>query len=82
MSVRLDGTAIRLEGACRVEDAEPLLLLLQEEAGRVVDLSGAGALHAAVVQVLLALRPPLAGPPADPFTARWLAPLLAGPPPG
>ncbi len=82
MSVRLDGPVIRLEGACRVEDAEPLLSFLQEEPGRVVDLSAAGGLHAAVVQVLLALRPPLAGPPGDPFTAHWLAPLLAGPPPG
>jgi hypothetical protein len=79
MSVQLDGPVIRLEGDCRVEDAEPLLALLQEQAGRVVDLTAAGPLHAAVVQVLLALRPPLSGPAGDPFTARWLAPLLAPP---
>ncbi|MFH5923011.1 hypothetical protein [Roseomonas xinghualingensis] len=82
MSVRLEGSVIRLEGECRAEDAEPLLSLLQEEAGRVVDLTSAVRLHTAVIQVLLALRPPLAGPAGDPFLARWLAPLLAATPPG
>ncbi|MCR0981496.1 hypothetical protein [Roseomonas populi] len=76
MSVRLDGDAIRLDGPARVEDAEPLLALLHEGPGRTVDLDGAGPLHAAVVQVLLALRPPVRGTPADPFDARWLLPLL------
>ena len=83
MSARPDGDVIRLEGEARVEDAEPLLAFLLAAPGRAVDLSAAGPLHAAVVQVLLALRPPLAGPPpGDPFTARWLLPLLAPPPPG
>ncbi|MBV1800348.1 hypothetical protein [Siccirubricoccus sp. G192] len=82
MSVRLDGPVICLEGECRVEDTEPLLAALQGGPGRVVDLSGAGPLHAAIVQVLLALRPPLSGPARDPFTARWLLPLLAAKPPG
>jgi hypothetical protein len=76
MSIRLDGTVIRIEGEARVEDAEPLLALLRAEEGRAVDLSAAGPLHAAVVQVLLALRPPIPAPPGDPFTARWIAPLL------
>ena len=44
MSVRLEGAVIRLEGECRVEDAEALLSLLQEDAGRVVDLTAAGGL--------------------------------------
>jgi len=82
MSVRLEGAVIRLEGECRVEDAEALLSLLQEDAGRVVDLTAAGGLHTAAIQVLLALRPPLAGPAGDPFLARWLVPLLATTPPG
>ena len=30
----------------------------------------------AVVQVLLALRPELLGPAADPFVTRWLLPML------
>jgi hypothetical protein len=76
MSVRLDGDVIRLEGDCRVEDSEPLLALLQADRGRVVDLTMAVSLHSAVVQTLLALRPPLVGTPRDEFTARWLVPLL------
>ncbi|WP_338663601.1 hypothetical protein VQH23_00230 [Pararoseomonas sp. SCSIO 73927] len=79
MSVRLEGDTIRLEGAVRVEDAEPLLALLQGGAGRAVRLDGAGPLHTAVVQLLLALRPPIRGVPADPFDARWILPLLAPP---
>ncbi|MBP0496454.1 hypothetical protein [Roseomonas indoligenes] len=81
MSVRLDGDVIRLEGPARVEDAEPLIALLQAGERRAVDLDGCGPLHAAVFQVLLALRPPIRGTPADPFDARWLLPLLA-PQPG
>lgn len=76
MSVSLESDIIRLEGACRVEDAEPLLMLLRENPCRTVDMSGAGLLHAAVVQVLLALRPAIAGTVSDPFVAMWLMPLL------
>ncbi|GEO14805.1 hypothetical protein [Microvirga aerophila] len=81
MSVRLDGHIIKLEGACRVEDAEPLLAWLQADRSRVVDLTRAEHLHAAVVQVLIALEPPLQGESRDPFVRSWIAPLLreAGP---
>jgi len=79
MSLTIEGDAARLEGDPRVEDAEPLLAFLQGGAGRRVDLTGAGPLHGAVVGGLLALRPALIGPAADPFTARWLEPLLAPP---
>ncbi len=76
MSVRLDGNVILMEGACRVEDAEPLLGWLQADMGRVVDLTGAEHLHAAVLQVLIALRPALRGTAKDPFLRDWIAPAL------
>ncbi len=76
MSVRLDGRVIHLEGACRVEDAEPLLAMLQADPGCQVSLAQAHSLHTAVTQILLALHPPLIGTVADAFTARWLTPLL------
>jgi hypothetical protein len=82
MSVRLDGAAIRLEGECRVEEAEPLLALLLEDRGREVDLGGAGPLHTAVVQVLLALGPRVRGVPEDGFITHWLLPVLAAKPGG
>jgi hypothetical protein len=78
MSVRLEGQVVRLEGPCRVEDAEPLLAWLQADSSRSVDLTGAEHVHAAVVQVLMALRPPLEGESRDPFVRDRLVPLLRG----
>lgn len=79
MSVRLDGNVIVLEGACRVEDAEPLLGWLQADRGRVVDLTEAEHLHAAVLQVLMALRPALSGAGKNSFMRDWITPaLMAG----
>ena len=42
-----------------------------------VDLSACTHLHTALLQLLLAARPKLASPPADPMIARWVGPLLA-----
>lgn len=75
MSVELVGNAIVLSGPARVEDAEPLVTLLQE-GGRSVDLTACGPLHAAVLQALLAFRPAVVGPAGDPFVETWLVPLL------
>ena len=82
MSVRLDGNVIILEGPCRVEDAEPLLGWLQADRGRVVDLAGAEHLHAAVLQVLMALRPALRGVGQNAFIRNWVAPALTSAQPG
>ena len=76
MSVRLDGNIIILEGACRVEDAEPLLGWLQTDRSRIVDLTRAEHLHAAVFQILLALRPALTGAGKDAFIRDWITPAL------
>jgi hypothetical protein len=78
MSVRLDGNVILLEGPCRVEDAEPLLQWLQADRGRTVDLTAAEHLHAAVLQVLMALQPVIQGAAADAFLRDWITPALRG----
>jgi hypothetical protein len=78
MSVLLDGNVIRLEGKCHVEDAEPLLALLQADRGRILDLSRSEALHSAVVQVMLAFKPRIAGESRDAFVRDWVMPCLAG----
>jgi hypothetical protein len=75
MTVRLDWDVIRLEGPCRVEEAERLAALLGE-AVRTVDLAACEGLHAAVAQALLAFGPPLVGQPADPFLRDRLGPAL------
>lgn len=76
MTVTVSGNAIHLVGACLVEDAEPLLLALQADPTRGVDVAAATRLHLAVVQLLLAARPAISGVPADAFLRDRLMPLL------
>ena len=78
MSVRLDGNIVFLEGACRVEDAEALFGLLQAGRERAVNLTDAEHLHAAVLQILMALRPAIQGTAGDAFLRDWIAPTLIG----
>lgn len=76
MTASFDGDAIRLSGDCAAEDAETLVSLLLANPQAVVELSDCGRMHTAVFQALLALRPRLAGEPADDFAREWLYPLL------
>ena len=76
MSVEVDNDVVRLSGRCLAEDAEALLVALQEGPERTVDLAGVTRLHLAVVQVLLAARRPVAGVPEQGFAARHLLNLL------
>ena len=76
MSVRLDDGVIILEGDCPVDEAEPLLELLLANPGASVDWSACGQLHTAVIQILLAARPPMAGDAGTPCLRRWIAPIM------
>jgi len=76
MTVRADGARIRLEGDCHVEDAETLLQLLHATPEAVADLSDCHRLHAAVLQVLLSFRVPLAVEPADDALRAHVTPSL------
>jgi hypothetical protein len=77
MSVELSNdTFIRMSGVCPQEDAESLLRLLVEQPSRAVDWTGCDIAHTAVIQVLLALRPDMVGPPAGDFLRTWIEPLL------
>lgn len=78
MSVAMDGDMITLTGACGVEEAETLFSLVQGHPAAMVDLSGAGQVHTALWQILLALKPRIIGEPDDPFVRHWILPLLAG----
>ena len=74
MGVTRSGDLLRLDGHCRVEDAEPLAGMLQAAPELAIDLSACEALHSAVFQVLLAFDPSIAaGPPAGGPVARLLA---------
>lgn len=74
MSVTIELGIVRLSGRCPAEDAELLLKHLVEGA-RQVDLSSCDYLHGAVVQLLMAARPTIAGEPAE-FGRDWLIPLI------
>ena len=73
MPVILDDALAVFEGACSVEEAEPLLAWLRETPDAAVDLARCATLHAALAQLLLAARPRLVAPPADPVLAAALA---------
>jgi hypothetical protein len=74
MSVRRDDNgSIVLNGECPVEDAEPLLQMLQATPSAPCDWSRCGRLHTAVVQVVLAARPLLVGPCGDAWVEQWIA---------
>lgn len=66
-----DGTIV-LDERCPVEDAEPLLQFLQAAPQSPVDWRACRHLHAAVLQVIMAARPTLVGPCADPWVREWV----------
>jgi hypothetical protein len=76
VELRADET-IALEGLCPSEDAEALLQLLTASPTALVDWRGCESAHTAVIQVLLAAKPRLQGPPMGAFLNEWVAPLLA-----
>ena len=72
MSVRRnDNGAVLLDGPCTVEDAEPLLQLLQANPDAALDWTQCTHLHTAVLQVILAARPRRIGPCGDVWVRQW-----------
>jgi hypothetical protein len=77
MTVRTepDGTIV-LEGRCPIEDAETVARLLSLDPAAAVDWRSCEHAHTAVVQVLLAIRPPMRGPPGTATLRNWIEPML------
>jgi hypothetical protein len=73
MAIRYLKKYAALEGQVSAEDAEALARWLGEQNAPAVHLGKCVQVHAAVLQVLLALKPRLSAPPPD----RWLAAALA-----
>jgi hypothetical protein len=73
MTIRYLKKHAALEGIVGVDDAEALTQWLLKQAAPAVHLGKCEHLHGAVLQVLLALRPQVASPPADPLLAQALA---------
>jgi hypothetical protein len=76
MGLTVNGDVVAIEGYCRVEDAEPLVAILQR--GKVtVDLTMCEGLHAAVAQAILAFDCQIVGQPTDQFLSELLKPALS-----
>lgn len=73
---RGDNGAIVLDGVCPVDDAEPLLRLLQTMPAAEIDWSQCRQLHTAVLQLVLASGRVPIGPCGDTWVAQWLVPTL------
>lgn len=76
MTVRIESDILFLEGRCGAEDAETLLVALEDRPDLVIDASGLLRLHLAVAQVLLARRPAVRAKPSGSMLARAV---FAGP---
>jgi len=74
MTISVEKNVATLSGRCGAEDAEPLLLALQDSPELVVDLGAATRLHTAVVQILVALKPTVRGSRAHPMLQSFILP--------
>lgn len=70
MAIRYKDHIAVLEDHCSVEEAESFLEWMKQQSEPMVDLGGCSHLHAAILQVLLALRPVILVPPEDSFLRR------------
>jgi hypothetical protein len=77
MAIRYLKKHAALEGVVTVEDAENLMHWLRAQARPAVHLGRCEHLHAAALQVLLALRPKIVAAPADPWLVQALGPTPA-----
>jgi hypothetical protein len=68
--------SVELIGACSSEDAEVLLQHLLTDSDTTVDWRACESAHAAVIQVLMATRPRLKGPPVNEGLRKWIQPAL------
>jgi len=66
-----------LTGVCAVEEAESLLSWVLQHPGAPVDAAACEHLHSAVLQVLMARRPPISALPATGALQQVLQPLMA-----
>jgi hypothetical protein len=69
------GTIV-LKDSCPSEDAEVLVRHLASNPTADVDLRNCDFAHTAVIQVLLAFKPVLLGPPLENSIWRWVYPAL------
>ncbi|HEX4856778.1 MAG TPA: hypothetical protein VFV28_08180 [Limnobacter sp.] len=72
MSIELKEQTAHLIDTVAVEEAEQLMSLALENPGLEVDLGQCSHLHAAALQVLMALKPTIREWPVDAELTQWL----------
>ena len=78
MTIKVSPTGqIELTGNCGSDEGEILLQHLLSTPNMMVDWRGCESAHTAVIQVLMAIRPKLLGPPAAVHLEKWVQPVLA-----
>ena len=77
MTVQLSQTGtITLTGDCTSDEAELLLQLLSVSPTPLVDWRACTSAHTAIIQILMAAKPDLLGPPAGGFLQIQVEPRL------
>jgi hypothetical protein len=77
VAITYDGNAAHFSDTVGVEEAEVLLAWLQLHPQPTLDLKACTHLHAALVQVLMAARIPVAAWPQDAALTAWLKSALS-----
>ena len=77
MPIQLSDDRAVLSGVCSVEEAEGLLSWVMQHPGAPVDAGACEHLHSAVLQVLMARRPPVSAVPETGPLQQILQPLMA-----
>jgi hypothetical protein len=76
MTVALENGIVVLSGDCPAGDAEELLQHLLAEPAAAIDWQRCDTAHSAVIQVLLAARRQISGPPGGEFLRFWVEPAI------
>lgn len=77
MPLELDERTATLTGSVTVDEVEPFVAWLRANPKGRVNLKGCTHLHTGVLQAMLLFGPKVSAPPADPFLAEWVLPVLA-----
>jgi hypothetical protein len=77
LPLELGDTTATLTGAVTVDEVEQLAGWLRATARPKVNLRRCSHLHTGAFQAMMRFRPKISAPPADPFLATQVLPLLA-----
>ena len=72
MVIEIKDNVIKLNGICKVEEAETLLEHLKSNPGMVIDASNAEHIHTSLIQVIMALNTKIKALPKNEELSKWI----------